>query len=277
MADSANKIKKMSLCQEQLLLLLKYVDEVCIKYGINYSVSSGTMIGAAREHGFIAWDDDADVIFLRSEFVKFLDAIKKERRDDIGIYDPKEKEYFLDFNLRLFKKDYIIRDDDSNLNMYDGIFSHPTLDIYVLDEIPTNKLFNRLFVLRQQFVFGLAIGHRQVINYKKYSFVEKLVISVLSKFGKLFSVKKLCEMHDKVSMGYYGKNTCKYYGTSWAPTYPKYQYDKKDIDQYIKITFEDTNLMIFKNYDKILRYDYGDDYMKPLKTHTHDDTFVKNI
>ena len=35
--------------------------------------------------------------------------------------------------------------------------------------------------------------------------------------------------------------------------------------------------MIFKNYDKILRYDYGDDYMKPLKTHTHDDTFVKNI
>ena len=72
-------------------------------YNINYSVSSGTMIGATREHGFIAWDDDADVIFLRSEFVKFLDAIKKERRDDIGIYDPKEKEYFLDFNLRLFK------------------------------------------------------------------------------------------------------------------------------------------------------------------------------
>ena len=265
-------------CQKHILNLLKFVDKICKEYGIKYNLTAGTMLGAVRDKGFIPWDDDGDIIFLRKEYIKFFDVIKKQGLpDNIGIYDPKDKDKFLDYNKRLYIKDVVVRDDDYNINYYDGIFSHPTLDIYVLDEIPDNGLLNRFFVLKQQIIFGLAMSKREGITYDKYSFIEKTAILFLSKIGKLFSVKKLCEMHDKASMSYLGKECKKVYATSWAPTYPKYQYDIADFDDLIRVPFEDTELPVPKNYDMILRYDYNDDYMKPIKTHVHSGDFVKNI
>ncbi len=269
---------KLVNCQKDLLYLLKFVDGICAKHNIKYSLDAGTMLGAVREKGFIPWDDDADIVFLREEYIKFLDAIKNiELPDNIGLYKPEDKDKFLDFNCRLYIKDKILKDDEYSLNYYDGIFSHATLDLYVLDEIPSDSFKNRFFVFKQQIVFGLAMSKREEITYSKYSFIEKIAIFVLSKIGIFFSTKKLCEMHDHVSMSHYKKGYKKVYGTSWAPTYPKYQYDKIDFEDLIRVSFEDIELPVPKNYDKILGYDYGDDYMKPIKTHEHSGDFVKNI
>ena len=270
--------QKLVECQKDLLYLLKCVDDICVKHNIKYSLDAGTMLGAVREKGFIPWDDDADIVFLREEYIKFLDAIKNiELPDNIGLYKPEDKDKFLDFNCRLYIKDKILKDDEYSLKYYDGIFSHATLDLYVLDEIPSDSFKNRFFVFKQQLVFGLAMSKREEITYSKYGLIEKIAIFILSKIGIFFSTKKLCEMHDHVSMSHYKKGYKKVYGTSWAPTYPKYQYDKKDFEDLIKVPFEDAELPIPKNYDKILRYDYGDDYMKPIKTHEHSGDFVKNI
>ena len=277
MDKDANK-NQISDCQKDLLYLLKFVDSICMKHNIMYSLDAGTMLGAVREKGFIPWDDDADIVFLRGEYIKFFEVLKKnELPNDIGLYEPKDKSKFLDFNCRLYIKDRILKDDEYSLKYYDGIFSHATLDIYVLDEIPVDSLKNRLFVFKQQFVFGLAMSKREEITYSKYNFIEKIVIFILSKIGILFSTKTLCEMHDIVSMSYYKKGCKKVYGTSWAPTFPKYQYDKSNFEDLIRVSFEDIELPVPKNYDKILRYDYGDDYMKPIKTHEHSGDFVKNI
>lgn len=277
MNKDANK-NQISDCQKDLLYLLKFVDSICMKHNIMYSLDAGTMLGAVRERGFIPWDDDADIVFLREEYIKFFDVINKiGLPDNIGLYEPKDKDKFLDFNCRLYIKDKILKDDEYSLKYYDGIFSHATLDIYVLDEIPLDNFKNRFFVFKQQLIFGLAMSKREEITYSKYSFMEKIAIFILSKVGIFFSTKKLCEMHDHASMSHY-KNDCKnVYGTSWAPTYPKYQYDKMDFEDLIKVPFEDIELPIPKNYDKILRYDYGKDYMVPIKTHEHSGDFVKNI
>ena len=269
---------KLTNCQKDLLHLLKFVDGICVKHNIKYSLDAGTMLGAVRDKGFIPWDDDADIVFLREEYIKFFNVIKNiELPGNIGLYRPDDKDKFLDFNCRLYIKDKILKDDEYSLNYYDGIFSHATLDIYVLDEIPSDSFKNRFFVFKQQLVFGLAMSKREEITYSKYGLIEKVAIFILSKIGIFFSTKKLCEIHDHVSMSHYKKGYKKVYGTSWAPTYPKYQYDKKDFEDLIKVPFEDAELPILKNYDKILRYDYGDDYMKPIKTHEHSGDFVKNI
>ena len=63
---------------KELLLLLNELDAICSKENIKYSLFAGTLIGAIRHKGFIPWDDDADVIFERSEYEKFISLLPSQ-------------------------------------------------------------------------------------------------------------------------------------------------------------------------------------------------------
>lgn len=63
--------------QKLLLSMLKDFDAVCRKHNIQYMLFAGTALGAVRHRGFIPWDDDADVIMLRSEYERFLNVPRK--------------------------------------------------------------------------------------------------------------------------------------------------------------------------------------------------------
>lgn len=81
-------VRKMSeyrLTSEELLQLqsiqkemIAEVDRICRKCGIHYNMVGGTMLGAIRHQGYIPWDDDADIGFLRNEYEKFREACKTE-------------------------------------------------------------------------------------------------------------------------------------------------------------------------------------------------------
>ena len=43
------------------LKILEDVKGVCEKYSLNIFACYGTLLGAIRDHGFIAWDDDIDL------------------------------------------------------------------------------------------------------------------------------------------------------------------------------------------------------------------------
>lgn len=272
-SNNENKIKSN---QKELLYLLNVFHNLCEKHNIKYTLDAGTLIGAVRHKGFIPWDDDCDVTLIRTEYEKLMAVLKNEKLPDgIGVYIPSEQEEFFDFNVRLYNKNVVIRDDKDSLNQYGGFYSHPLLDIFVMDYIPKKYFRRRMYVLYQQIIFGLAMSKRNTIKIEKYKLVEKIGISILSKIGKLFSIKELCDLHDKFSKMYFEKGEEYLYCTGWSPEFPGYVYKYSSYENVHKTKFEDSEFYIIDDYDEVLTIGYGD-WKKPIKTHDHE-RFIKNL
>lgn len=60
------------------LELLRFIDNVCEKYDLDYCLTYGTLLGAIRHEGFIPWDDDCDILMMRKDYDKFIEVLPQE-------------------------------------------------------------------------------------------------------------------------------------------------------------------------------------------------------
>ena len=60
------------------LELLRFIDNVCNKYDIDYWITGGTLLGSVRHGGFIPWDDDVDITFMRKDYERFIEVLPIE-------------------------------------------------------------------------------------------------------------------------------------------------------------------------------------------------------
>lgn len=67
------KFKEENLRKIQLrqLEILKEIDIICKRYGIEYWLDGGTLLGALRHGGFIPWDDDLDIGMTLENYNRF--------------------------------------------------------------------------------------------------------------------------------------------------------------------------------------------------------------
>ena len=124
------------------LEMLKEVDRICGLCNIRYNIIAGTLLGAVRHKGYIPWDDDADVAFLREEYEKFRDACEKEL--------DKSRFYFQDHrNTKGYRWGYgklrrkgtkFLRKHQEHMPYEQGIF----IDIFPLDTVSDIKFVRTL-------------------------------------------------------------------------------------------------------------------------------------
>ena len=146
--------------------ILKFVNNVCEKYGIDYWLSGGTLLGAVRHDGYIPWDDDLDIAMMRSDYSKFLKVIGSELENNNltniqckfqqSKYDGKPVERWTQITYKhpdyditfmgtdIFPYDYIKTNEVSN---FDELFIETRKEFYLnnYEKMPFNLVLEKYY------------------------------------------------------------------------------------------------------------------------------------
>lgn len=228
--------------QKHILSLLKEFDAFCRNNDIKYTLHGGTLLGSIREKGFIPWDDDADVAMAREDYNKFISIISSS------------KTIQFDYNSNPYK----IYTNKNNVYIW--------IDIFVYDYISEHKLAGRLKIIFEDIFMSFLKNDKHLATTKaKWSYPKYLFIKCVSYIGKLFPEgfrkKTLYFIREKCFCGkkmFVHRSNDHHVGR--LEILPK-----SILEEYVDIKFENTKLMVSKEYEKILIASYGKDYMIPKK------------
>lgn len=254
--NSINKIHEVNLN------ILKEVDRVCKKNKVVYYLESGTLLGAVRHNGFIPWDDDIDLLVKREDLAKFIKACKKDLDTKYEIITPKDfNGHFFDFVPRIIVKDSQLRNTTAEDKFYGNMQNRIALDIFVLDSTSSNRLAQKIHVIKHKMVYGLAMGHRYKIDYSKYSLANKVFSGALAKTGKHISLNRIFSWQEKLAIKYNEKSTEDCMVSNYILKEIGYVFKKEWYKKADRVRFEDCELDCPVGWDNILKVLYGD-YMK---------------
>lgn len=243
------------------LKILKEIDRICRKHGIQYLLDSGTLLGAVRHKGFIPWDDDADVAFTRPDYQAFLQVVRSELPDDMELLEPKDLrggKAFYDFTARIIYKKSRTHDNTDEMKYYEGRLNHLWVDLFTIDELPQNKLSSTVTLLLHTVIYGLAMGHRYKVDLKKYSLSNGICVGILALTGKLIPMNVLRKLQYWAAVkDRKGKSGLRYY-SNYQPDYLYVTLKKEWCEETVDLEFEDTKLMAPKGWHEVLTWIYGD-------------------
>ena len=73
---------KLRSTQRELVDILLDLAKICEENNIQWWLSSGTLLGAARHKGFIPWDDDIDIVMLKRDYRRLERVLHKMQSEE---------------------------------------------------------------------------------------------------------------------------------------------------------------------------------------------------
>ena len=240
------ELRKVQLVQ---LELIREVKRICDKCNIHYNMVGGTMLGAVRHHGYIPWDDDADIGFLRKEYEKFRRACRTEL-DNVKYYfdDCLETTGFRCGYGKLRSKDTeFIRLNQEFMPYIQGI----SIDIMPFDNVPDSHIARKIhkfvcFLYRK--AFWSAVGRKTEKNILKKNLYRLLY---------LIPEERLVQSYQRWIDHCMGMGNTKQVRILTFPT-PKtvYGYDREWYTCLRLYVFEDCRLPGARDFDGYLKVKY---------------------
>lgn len=229
------------IIHNHLLCLLEKLDSHCKKYQIPYSLAYGSMLGAVRNHGFIPWDDDVDIVMCRSDYDRFFCSLKKGET-------ALAKSSLVKTPLFLPK-----------LQELNDIDVPVMIDVYAADNVPDNRIKSFLKLCSIQFVKEIIKGRCN--NLPGFIHIVRKVIANCLSFP--FSIETVKLFYTKICIADNYKRT-KRKGSYCTGHKSMGKYYPKEMFQQIEyVDFEDIKLPIMRDYHVYLAKEYGKDYMTP--------------
>lgn len=255
--------EKLDKLHEASTALLLAFDKAARSMGVSYMLDAGTLLGAVRHKSFIPWDDDADVCMMRCDYERFLREGKSFFTRDFELVVPcgDGEEKFYDFVPKVIFKKIVFDREGDEYRFYEGKYSHPSLDVFVIDRVPEGRLAQRLHTALLKAVYALAMGHREKIDYAKYTAAQSLVIAFLSRIGGRLPLCKIARLYEGIAKKYENTGKKSVMSTHSAMDAFGDCYKYEWYEKSVPLTINGREFPAPAGFDKILAKHYGD-YMK---------------
>lgn len=245
--------KKASIQEHQkvLLELLNIFDSICRKFDIKYMLFAGSALGAVRHQGFIPWDDDLDVVMLRSEYERFLQLAPGELNQETYFLQKEYSEHWPMYFSKLRKNNtacierYVPRDSLTHQGVY--------IDIFPCDNLSDSPMVQKIQYLTSKIAIAKSLKKR---GYLTDNHAKKAFILLCS----LFPIKPMLRftLHREASNS---ERVHTFFGG--GAKFEKNIYPRDWFIETVLLQFENGQYPVSAHYDKLLSQLYGD-YMTPL-------------
>lgn len=259
------ELKGYELKKLQCTLLEMFLDikNVLDKYDIKYMLSGGTLLGAIRHNAFIPWDDDIDLMMIRTEYIKFCQIFESELGDKYELVRPLQDKYVICKQPKIYKKNTVYIEIPTA-----GIPEHGKLfiDLFVIENVPAPGFRRTIRAKLYDFAYKAASVSADYIfpshvilekaknnlELRKYYNTRRRIGAVFSHIGGLRFYLTACE-----KIGVMSKDT----GWMGIPSGISYEREIAPSEVYKELTtcsFCGHQVTIPKNYDIYLKNLYGD-------------------
>lgn len=247
---SEEELKQIQSIQQELI---QEVARICKKCGIHFNMVGGTMLGAIRHQGYIPWDDDADIGFLRTEYEKFREACKSELdHEKYYMQDLRDTGgYRWGYGKLRRKNTEFIRLNQEFMPYEQGI----SIDLMPFDNVPDSYIarrihFFRCFLYRK--IFWSEVGSRSEKN---------VWIRFLYKLLRMIPMKQIIKSYQHFIDSGQKKKTQLVRILTFPTPKGVYGYERRWYTQIKPYPFGDMMLPGAKDYDGYLQVKYGE-YME---------------
>ncbi len=257
-----------TLRETQLIQLdiAKEIKRLCEKHNISYWLDSGSLLGAIRHGGFIPWDDDLDIGFLRDDYEHFIEVAKTELDDRYVLQTWETDKFYPNPFAKIRKKDTIyIEATSGQKQKYKGIF----VDCFPYDVMPNSEKEKRQLGGKITFyksMLKMKAGSKPWKNLRGKSnimhFCESNIKYVpIRLLAKFCSKNNLIQKYTYWAKKYDDSKNFQYYYPQGATRFGKWVLPRICLEKTEKRAFEDTEFLCPVEYDLYLSLMYGD-YMK---------------
>lgn len=243
---------KLEHLQKVILSIVKYIDDLCKKNGIDYYLLGGSAIGAIRHHGFIPWDDDLDIVMDAKNYDRFIKVCREQLDQEKYYFQEGYKDWPMPFS-KLKLRGTVLKEPSGFVNESgeEGIY----VDIFKLENAPSSKIKQLWQYACAKYLLCNCLLNR---GWEKTSFKKRLMmlaakplnISGLRHFFK-HQVEKYNTEDTDYRLFFAGRYRLK---TSF--------YHKSVLGKPQMVPFEDTYMPVPEKYDDWLKQIFGD-YMTP--------------
>ena len=244
-------VKEITAHQKLLLEMLKDFDTVCRKHNIRYQLFAGTALGAVRHQGFIPWDDDIDVILLRSEYERFFrDAAADFAPDVYYVQQEHSAHWPMQFSkLRRNNTTCIEKYHPKDPQIHQGVY----IDIFPCDNLSEKPAVQKLQFAASKVVIAKALYAR---GYETDSLAKKLFMQCCRLLPRR-PLKCLCMRKNDMAT----QQVHTFFAA--GKDYEKNIFPRSWLAESVNMPFEDGVFPVSEHYDEILTRLYGDYHQLP--------------